>query len=64
MNGVCSAVYGTVYYREPLKSLEMRVGDCPGFGLPFVAILPHVTVDSAIFGACACYFPTFSYQVK
>ena len=33
-----SAAYGTVHYKEPLKSLEIRVG--PGFGLPSVAMLP------------------------
>ena len=39
--GVCSSVYGTVHYEEPLKSLKIRVGHSLGFGLPFVAILPH-----------------------
>ena len=39
-NGVYSAVYGTVHYKEPLKSFEIRVGHSPGFGLPSVAILP------------------------
>ena len=38
--GVCSDVYGTVHYKEPLKSFEIRVGHSPGFGLPSVAILP------------------------
>ena len=36
----CSAVYGTVHYKEPLKSFEMGVGRSPAFGLPSVAILP------------------------
>ena len=39
-HGVYSAAYGTVHYKEPLKSLEIRVGHSPGFGLPSVAILP------------------------
>ena len=34
-----SAAYGTVHYKEPLKSFEIRVGHSPGFGLPSVAIL-------------------------
>ena len=38
--GVCSAAYGTVYYKKPLKSFKIRVGHSPGFGLPSVAILP------------------------
>ena len=38
--GVYSAAYGTVHYREPLKSLEIRVGHSPGFGLPSVVIMP------------------------
>ena len=37
---VYSAAYGTVHYKEPLKSFEKRVGHSPGFGLPSVAILP------------------------
>ena len=36
-----SDVYGTVHYKEPLKSFEIGVGHSPGFGLPSVAILPH-----------------------
>ena len=28
--GVCSAAYGTVHYKEPLKSFEIRVGHSPG----------------------------------
>ena len=42
-HGVYSAAYGrpTVHYKEPLKSLEIRVGHSHGFGLPSVAILPH-----------------------
>ena len=39
MHGVYSAVYGTVHYKEPLKSFKIRVGHSPGFGLPSVAIL-------------------------
>ena len=38
--GVYSAVYGTVHYKEPLKSFEIRVEHSLGFGLPSVAILP------------------------
>ena len=37
---VYSAAYGTVHYKEPLKSFEIRIGHSPGFGLPSVAILP------------------------
>ena len=40
MHGVYSTAYGTVHYKEPLKSFEIRVGHSPGFGLPSVAILP------------------------
>ena len=40
MNGVCCAAYGTVHYKEPLKSFEIRVGHSLGFGLPSVTILP------------------------
>ena len=36
-----SAVYGTVHYKEILKSFEIRVGHSPGFGLPSVAIFPQ-----------------------
>ena len=36
--GVYSAAYGTVHYKERLKSFE--IGQSPGFGLPSVAILP------------------------
>ena len=36
---VYSALYGTVHYKEPWKSFEIRVGHSPGFGLPSVAIL-------------------------
>ena len=39
-HGVYSAAYGTMHYKEPLKSFEIRVGHSPGFGLPSVAILP------------------------
>ena len=37
---VYSAACGTVHYKEPLKSFEMKVGHSPGFGFPSVAILP------------------------
>ena len=37
---VYSAAYGTVHYKEPLKSFEIRVGHSLGFGFPSVAILP------------------------
>ena len=36
---VYSAADGTVHYKEPWKSFEIRVGHTPGFGLPSVAIL-------------------------
>ena len=39
-HGVYSAAYGTVHYKEPLKSFEIRVGHSLGFWLPSVAILP------------------------
>ena len=39
-HGVYSAAYGTVHYKEPLKSFEIGLGHSPGFGLPSVAILP------------------------
>ena len=39
-HGVCSAAYGTVHYKEPLKSFEIRVGHSLCFGFPSVAILP------------------------
>ena len=38
-HGVYSFAYSTVYYEEPLKSFEIRVGRSPSFGLPSVAIL-------------------------
>ena len=37
--GVYSVVYGTLHYKEHLKSFEKRVGYSPG--LPDVAILPQ-----------------------
>ena len=37
--GVYSGACGTVHYRKPLKSFEIRVGHGPGFGLSSVAIL-------------------------
>ena len=39
-HGVCSAVNGTVHYKDPLKLFEIGVGHSPVFWLPFVAILP------------------------
>ena len=39
--GVYSAAYGTVHYKEPLKSFGIRVGDSPGFALLSVTILPR-----------------------
>ena len=39
-HGVYSAAYGTVHYKEPLKTFKIRMGHSPGFGLPSVAILP------------------------
>ena len=38
-HGVYSAAYGTVHYKEPLKSFETRVGHNPGLTLSSVAIL-------------------------
>ena len=38
--GVYSAAYGTVHYKEPLKSFEIRVRLSTGFGLSSVAIWP------------------------
>ena len=38
--GAYSAAYGTVHYKEPLMSFEIRLGHSPGFGLSSVAILP------------------------
>ena len=35
-HGVYSAVYGTVHYKEPLMSFEIRVGHSPGVGLPLL----------------------------
>ena len=39
-HGVHSAVLGTLHYKEPLKSFEIKVGHSPGFEHPSVAILP------------------------
>ena len=36
--GVYSTVYGTVHYKEPLKSSEIRVGHSLGFGLHSVVV--------------------------
>ena len=41
MNEVYSDIYGDVNYKENLKSIEIRVGHSPSFGLPSVAILPQ-----------------------
>ena len=38
--GVYSASYGTVHYKDPLKSFEIRRRHSPGFRLPSVAIMP------------------------
>ena len=38
-HGVYGAAYATVYYKEPLKSLEIRVGHSPGIGIPSVSLL-------------------------
>ena len=37
---VYSTVCGPLHYKEPLKSFKIRVGHCPGFGLPSLALLP------------------------
>ena len=42
-----NTAHGTVHYKEPLKSFEIRVGHSPGFGLLSVAILPQCA-ESAI----------------
>ena len=39
-HGVYSAAYGTVHYKEPLKSFEITEVHSPSFGLPSFAILP------------------------
>ena len=39
----CVTWDGTVHSKESLKSFEIAVGHSPGFGLPFVAILPQCT---------------------
>ena len=39
-HGVYSAANGTVHYKEPLRSLEIRVWHSLGFALPSVPILP------------------------
>ena len=44
---MCNTAHGTVHYKEPLKSFEIRVGHSPGFGLLSVAILPQCA-ESAI----------------
>ena len=43
--GVCSVVHGSVDYKEPLKSFDLRVGHSPDFGLLSVAILPWLYSD-------------------
>ena len=40
--GVYSVGYGTVYYKEHLKSLKIRVVHSPGFGVHSVAKLPRL----------------------
>ena len=52
-HGVYSAAYGTVHYKEPLKSFEIRVGHSPGFRFPSVAMGggPRVVVSTAAFHA-------------
>ena len=44
MNGVYSADYGTVHYKEPMKSFKIRVGHSPGFGFSSVAMVVVVVV--------------------
>ena len=39
-HGMYSVVYGTVHYKETLKSFEIRVGHSHGFGFLSVAIFP------------------------
>ena len=39
-HGVYSAAYGTVHYKDPFKSFEIRVRHSPVVGLLSVAILP------------------------
>ena len=46
-HGVCSADYGTVHYKKPLKLFEIRVGHSSGFGFPSVAILHQKNVQKA-----------------
>ena len=41
-HGGYSAAHGTVHYKEPLKSIEIRVGHSPEFRLSSVAILLDV----------------------
>ena len=36
---VYSSAYGTVHYKEPLKSFEIRVGHSLAFGLHYVAMI-------------------------
>ena len=38
--GVCGVVYGTVYYKEPLKSFDKNRTSSADFGPPSVAVLP------------------------
>ena len=45
--GVYSGAYGTVHYKEPLKSFVIRGEHSPGFGLPSVAIL-HGCAESDV----------------
>ena len=41
--GVYSAAYGTVHYKEPLKSFGIRVGHIPGFLLSIAMIVQKAT---------------------
>ena len=44
--GVYSATYGTLHYKKPLKSFEIRVAQSSGFGLPS-AVLSKYCHDCA-----------------
>ena len=59
------AVYGTVHYKKPLKSFEIRVGYSPGFWFPSVAIMPlsvqKATLSNIHLDMCSIYFP---YRTK
>ena len=49
-----SAVYGTVNYKEPLKSFEIRVGHSPSFGHPSVAIVLQCAESDVKLYTCLC----------